>query len=55
MPLFTGMREKSISELTQQYGKTLVCDKRDRAIICMFRRDLLLNITAFWSFTKRSV
>ena len=28
-------------------GKTLVCDKRDRAITCMFRRDI--NLTSPFS------
>ena len=31
-----------------------VCDKHDRAITCVFCRDLEL-ISLFWSFTKRSV
>ena len=31
------------SEFTQKDGKTLVCDKRDRAITCVFCRDLHLT------------
>ena len=30
-------------EFTQQHGKTLMCDKRDRAITCMFRRGIYLT------------
>jgi len=29
-----------------------VCDKRDRAITCVFCRDPSLNISVFWSYTK---
>ena len=32
-----------ISEFTQQDGRTLVCDKRDRAITHVFCRDLHLS------------
>ena len=34
----------NINEFTQQDGKTLVCDKRDRAITYVFRRDLHLTL-----------
>ena len=33
-------RKKTFSEFTQQDGKALVCDKRDRAIARVFCRDL---------------
>ena len=33
-----------ISELTEQDGKTPVCDKHDRAIICVFCRDHHLTL-----------
>ena len=33
-----------LSEFTQQDGKTFVCDKRDRAITCVFCRDLHLTL-----------
>ena len=36
-------------------GKTFVCDKRDRAITCVFCRDLDVALHVFWSFTKSSV
>ena len=33
------------SEITQEDGKMFVCDRRDRAITCVFCRDLHLTLT----------
>ena len=39
------------TRLEEEDGKTLVRDKRDKAITCVFCH----NAYVFWSFTKRSV
>ena len=40
------------SELTQQDGKTLLCDKRDRVIACEFCRDLHLTLMSSGFYKK---
>ena len=42
----------SNSELTQQDGKTLLCDKRDRVIACEFCRDLHLTLMSSGFYKK---
>ena len=39
----------------EEDDKKFVCDKRDRAITCVFCRDLHLTFYVLWSFAKRSV
>ena len=46
--LITAAKE---TRLEEEDGKTLVRDKRDKAITCVFCH----NAYVFWSFTKRSV
>ena len=42
----------AMSELTQKDGKTFFCNQRDRAITCMFCRDLQLTSLYFGLLQK---
>ena len=45
----------AMSELTQKDGKTFFCNQRDRAITCMFCRDLQLTSLCFGLLQKGEV